>query len=167
MEVRRLMPEDAATYRALRLRALKEHPDAFTSSFEDEDKRSVEDAAKRLANAHAKFWGAWDGDRLVGMVGLEREPRAKGHHKAHVAGMYVASESAGAGAGRRVLEALVQGAKSEGITLLVLTVTEGNDRAKRLYESFGFRSFGVEPKAINVDGHFYGKTHMYMELTSS
>ena len=39
--IRRLMPDDAGEYRTLRLRALREHPDAFTSSFEEEQIRPL------------------------------------------------------------------------------------------------------------------------------
>jgi hypothetical protein len=35
MNIRRLLSTDAADFRALRLRALREHPEAFTSSFEE------------------------------------------------------------------------------------------------------------------------------------
>ncbi|HEY8050922.1 MAG TPA: GNAT family N-acetyltransferase [Ramlibacter sp.] len=163
MQIRRLTPDDAATYRALRLRALREHPDAFTSSHTEEGQRPVEDSAWRLATK--MFWGAWDGDSLVGMVGLEREARTKNRHKATVVGMYVAAECAGAGLGRRLFDALLTQAQHDGIGMLVLTVTDGNANATHLYESLGFRSFGVEPRAINVDGRYFGKNHMFLDLT--
>lgn len=165
MEIRRLTPDDAHAYRALRIRALGEYPEAFTSSYEEESQRGVDDAAKRLASPDAVFWGAWDGENLGGMVGLLRETRAKGRHKATVVGMYVAMEHAGVGLGKRMIDLLVQEARREGIELLVLTVTEGNAPATALYESAGFRSFGIEPKAIKVDGRYFGKNHMVLELS--
>jgi ribosomal protein S18 acetylase RimI-like enzyme len=66
--------------------------------------------------------------------------------------------------GRALLEALVAHARKEGLQHLVLTVTEGNEHAQRLYEGAGFRSFGVEPDAIRVDGRAYAKNHMHLEL---
>ena len=98
MQIRRLGPADALSFRTLRLRALREHPDAFTSSYEDDRDQPVEAAAARLAG-HA-FWGAYQGSELYGIVGLERETRAKNRHKAAVVGMYVAPEVAGQGVGR-------------------------------------------------------------------
>jgi GNAT superfamily N-acetyltransferase len=167
VEIRRLTSADAAAYRALRLRALREHPDAFTSSYEDDSKKPVEESAKRLAASDAAFWGAWEGANLVGMVGLEREKRAKNRHKATVVGMYVAPEHGGKGIGRRLSDALLAEARREGIVMLVLTVTDGKGPATTLYEHLGFRSFGVEPKAIRVDGRYYGKNHMVMDLTEN
>lgn len=162
MLVRPLTPADATLYRALRLRALREHPDAFTSSWEEDRDQPLEAAAARLAK-HA-FWGAYERSELYGIVGFERESRAKNQHKATVVGMYVAPEAAGQGLGRALMEALLAHASGAGVQSLVLTVTDGNPAATRLYESVGFRSFGIEPDAIRVDGRSYAKNHMHLDL---
>lgn len=162
--IRRLTPADAPAYRALRLRSLREHPEAFTSSFEEDTLAPLEVAQKRLSSPERKFWGAFDGDTLFGTIGLDAETRAKNRHKATVVGMYVAAEHAGRGAGRALLEALVHEARASGLELLVLTVTEGNRGAAQLYERAGFRSFGIEPRAIKVDGRAHAKNHMYLDL---
>jgi ribosomal protein S18 acetylase RimI-like enzyme len=162
MQIRRLAPADALGFRALRLRALREHPDAFTSRWEDEQQQPVEATAARLAG-HA-FWGAYHGAELCGFVGLEREKRMKNRHKATVVAMYVAPEAGGRGVGRALMDALLAHARSEGLASLVLTVTEGNEAARRLYERMGFRSFGVEPDAIRIDGRSYAKNHMHLHL---
>lgn len=163
MQIRRLAAADAPAYAALRLRGLREHPDAFTSSDEEDRDIPVETWAKRLqANA---FWGAFDGHgTLCGLVGLLGETRAKNRHKATVVGMYVAPEAAGRGAGRALMDALLAQARADGLEMLVLTVTEGNGTAAGLYERCGFRSFGIEPRAIKVDGVAHGKNHMYLDL---
>jgi ribosomal protein S18 acetylase RimI-like enzyme len=162
MQIRRLAPADATLYRSLRLRALREHPDAFTSSYEEDSSQPLEASAARLG-AHA-FWGAYEGAELRGFVGLERERRAKNRHKATVVGMYVAPEAAAHGVGRGLMDALIAHARREGLKHLVLTVTDGNGTARHLYESAGFRSFGIEPDAIRVDGRAYAKNHMHLEL---
>lgn len=164
MDIRRITPEDAEAYRALRIRGLWEYPEAFTSSSSEEEKRSVEEMALRLAKSNTMFWGYFDNGQLGGMVGLEREARAKSRHKAKVVGMYVAQEHAGFGVGHALFRALIEEARHEGIELLVLTVTHGNDQATRLYENLGFKSFGIEPKAIKVEGRYYGKNHMFLDL---
>ena len=165
MDIRRLTADDAHAFRSLRIRALGEYPEAFTSSYEEEVDRPVEDTARRLASPHLMFWGAWDGEDLAGMVGLEREARAKNRHKATVVGMYVGLEHLGSGLGRRMFAVLLDEARREGIEVLVLTVTDGNGPATALYESVGFRSFGIEPKAVKVDGRYFAKDHMVLDLT--
>jgi GNAT superfamily N-acetyltransferase len=167
MEIRRLTSADAPAYRALRLRGLWEYPQAFTSSHAEDEELPLEATLKRLASEHRKFWGAFQDGELVGMVGLDRETRPKNRHKATVVGMYVAHEQMGRGIGRALLQALVDDARAWGLELLVLTVTHAESGARRLYERCGFRSFGIEPRAIKVDGHHYAKNHMYMELTPS
>jgi GNAT superfamily N-acetyltransferase len=167
MEIRRLTPRDASDFRALRLRALQEHPQAFTSSWEEEREAPLDAVRLRLARDEMRFWGAFEQGALCGMVGLERETRAKNRHKGTVVAMYVATEQAGRGVGRALLDALIAEAKGAGLELLVLTVTEGSGSAARLYERCGFRSFGIEPRAIKVDGRAWAKNHMYLELTPS
>jgi len=167
MEVRRLTPADAPAYRALRLRALWEYPQAFTSSHAEDEKLPLAATEQRLDSSHRRFWGAFAGGDLVGMVGLDRETRPKSQHKATVVGMYVAHEQTGRGIGRALLEALVEDARAWGLELLVLTVTHAESGARRLYERCGFRSFGIEPRAIKVDGACLAKNHMYLELAPS
>jgi ribosomal protein S18 acetylase RimI-like enzyme len=165
MTIRRLHPLDAADFRALRLRALREHPEAFTSSVEEALRRPLEDAAQRLApDSEDQFWGAFNGEMLVGMVGLHREPREKTRHKALVVAMYVAPEHARRGIGKALLHAVVAQARADGLESLTLTVTVGNHGAERLYTGMGFVSYGIEPRAIQVQGQCFGKNLMQLDL---
>ena len=66
MRIRLLTPEDALSFRELRLRALKDHPDAFGSSYEEAANLSVEETAERLKSSpDALIWvplmrrGSW------------------------------------------------------------------------------------------------------------
>ena len=166
MLIRRLQPGDAADYRKLRLRAFREHPVAFTSSFEEESLKPVASSEQRLAAASTgRFWGAFADGVLVGTVGLDREQRIKNRHKATVIGMYVAPEYSRRGMGRALMEALLADARTSDLDLLVLTVTHGNDGAEKLYLDMGFQSFGIEPGAIKVENRLYDKNHMYLLLT--
>ena len=166
--IRRLEPRDAPAFHALRLRALREHPEAFTSSWEEEKDKPVEAAARRLdaadAAAPVKFWGAFLGPLLVGMVGLDRETRAKNRHKATLVAMYVAPEAGRRGIGRRLVNALLAEARACGIASLLLTVTHGNQGARELYARMGFFTFGIEPDAVRVDGRSHAKEHMYLQV---
>ena len=165
MLIRRLHPNDAADYRALRLRGFREHPESFTSSYEEEVLKPVAYAEQRLDTASSgRFWGAYAGGLLVGVVGLDSEQRIKNRHKATVIGMYVAPECARQGIGRALIDALLAEASAGDLELLVLTVTHGNDGAEKLYLGMGFQSFGIEPGAIKVENRLYDKNHMYLSL---
>ena len=166
MPIRRLTPEDAPAYRELRLRALREHPHAFTSDWEEARTRPPEESRQRLASPWMPFWGAFDEDgALTGMVGLECATRAKQRHKGTVVAMYVSREAAGRGLGGELLQALMMHAATIGLTDLVLTVTEGNPTALHLYRKAGFAAFGTEPRAIMVEGRPHAKVHMHRSLT--
>ena len=160
------MPDDVAVYRALRLRGLKEHPDAFTSGYDEEAAKPLAVTEARLApEADGRMWGAFVDGALVGAIGLLREPRVKIRHKGDVFGMYVVQEYAGRGVGTALLSHLIGEARRQpGIEQLVLTVTETNVTARTLYEKFGFRSFGIEPGAIRVGDAHFDKNHMILFL---
>ena len=126
---------------------------------------------QRLAPASRDWvFGAFVANEVVAVAGLSREPRAKNRHKASVFGMYVAPEHGRRGVGAALLRRVIEAAHSQpGLEQLVLTVTETNVAARTLYEKFGFRSFGVEPRAIRVnDGVndvYYDKNHMILFLS--
>jgi RimJ/RimL family protein N-acetyltransferase len=166
VRIRRLVPDDAAAYRELRLRALAEHPAAFTSSHEEESRKPVAAMAVRLApDGEEAVYGAFADGRLVALAGLARETRTKNRHKAMVFGTYVAPEHGGRGiAGALLAHVIGEAQRQSGLLQLVLTVTAGNAAATALYEKAGFRSFGIEPRAICIDGNYSGKNHMILFL---
>ena len=51
MEIRRLGPQDTAEYQALRLRGLRECPEAFGSTYEEDAQLSLDVVAARLQAA--------------------------------------------------------------------------------------------------------------------
>jgi ribosomal protein S18 acetylase RimI-like enzyme len=166
MHLRRLEPPDAPLYRAFRLRGLHDHPEAFTSSFEEESQRPLADTERRLSSdSRTCMWGAFEGEQLIGVFGFERENRLKNSHKATLIGLFVAPELAGRGIGRALVETVMHGARDDGIALLVLTVTEGNTKARALYTRAGFQTIGIEPDAIRVAGASFGKEHLFFQLT--
>ena len=169
MDIRELDAQHAEQYHPLRLRGLREHPEAFTSSHDEEAAKPLSWARARLdrspAAPHNFVLGAFHGDGLVGIVGVSVDMREKIRHKGHVFGMYVAPEHAGRGAGRALIEACIRRARAiPGLEQLDLTVTDSNARAKALYEQAGFRAFGVAPKAIKLGNRYFDKCHMALDL---
>lgn len=169
LEVRLLGAGDAPAYRLLRLRGLREHPEAFTSSAEQEADKPLEWSQRRLtpdaARPHDFFLGAFRAGVLCGVVGLQGRYRPKEFHNATLVGMVVAPEHAGLGVGRALVEALVQHARRlPSLEQIDLTVTAGNDRARVLYERCGFAQVGLLPRAIRVDGRYHDKLQMQLRL---
>lgn len=170
MLIRKLTPADLDAYHALRLRGLKERPDAFTSSYAEDSQKPASSLARRVAatNGEAAVFviGAFgdDGD-LIGVVGLEQKARAKERHKAVLYGMYVPEEHENQGIGHALMLACIAEArKVSGLEQVQLTVTSTNLPARHLYAKHGFLLMGTEKRAIRVDGKHFDKDHMVLHL---
>ena len=167
MHVAALTPNDAPRYRALMLYAYAAAPDAFTSTAEERASEPESWWVKRIADPKAMSlaFGAFEGQELVGTVTVEFSAKPKTSHKAHLIGMFVSESARGTGASRALLAAALDCAKTRpGVLVVTLTATEGNLPATRLYESVGFKAFGVEPMAIATPDGFKSKVHMWLPL---
>jgi ribosomal protein S18 acetylase RimI-like enzyme len=173
--IRPLAPSDAAAFRALRFDALQQYPASFATSVSEWTILTIGEVADMLIGHNEKLvFGAFgcgaEGDMpLVGVVGFLRQAKDKYRHKASVWGMYVQSEWQGRGIARMLLKRVIDHARTQsGLDQILLTVTEGNQGARSLYEGLGFRVYGVEPKAIDPgDGHRLDEILMMLDLRSA
>jgi RimJ/RimL family protein N-acetyltransferase len=164
IEIRKLTLEDAAAFRPVRLQALQQFPTAFGSSWETEQHVTVEQIQARWsANDPAKFFliGAFDYVTLVGIVGFTHTERKKVCHKGTLMSMFVSPEVQQKGIGSRLVSYLLDQAKQiPELEQIQLAVVSTNESAKRLYEKFGFETYGVEKRALQHDGQFYDEDLM-------
>ena len=161
--IRQLTASDAVAYRGVRLNALRWHPEAFGSSFEEESEYSLDDFKRHLSPPGSAF-GALAGDRLVGIAGLSVATRHKRRHKGTLVGVYVEAAHRRGGTARRLIEAVIAQARHQELRELQLFVTVGNEVARRLYLSLGFRPYGIERRALLVEGVFYDEELMALDL---
>lgn len=164
-QIRRLAAADLPQYRRVRLAGLAAHPEAFGSAWEDESQH--DDAAfalRMLPTPPSLALGGFAGDALVGMVGLTVKPGRMQRHKGMVYGVYVAPDQRGTGLARGLLIALIEEASRSGLLLLQLTVAVGNDRARRLYASLGFQTYGIERRALRIGDIFVDDELMALDL---
>ncbi len=131
-------------YRDLRLRALRDSPDAFGSTYAAE--AALPDAWWQARLSSASTSGAdlpllalVDGDH-AGLAWVQLAPEAS--QIANLYQMWVAPEFRGHGVGRMLLEAAADWARSAGATELRLGVTIGDSPAFRLYSRAGFLPIG-------------------------
>jgi ribosomal protein S18 acetylase RimI-like enzyme len=167
MSVRVLTEADAAEFQALRLRSLKEHPEAFGSSFEAESGMPVEQFAKFLSSEDRPWFGAFHEDRLVGIVGLMRAPGDKTRHRAMISGMYVAPEARSLGLGQALMDAAMSQARStNGLEDVNLAVTVGNDAARHIYIKSGFKPYSIDPRYLKVGDQYFDIEWMILRIAN-
>lgn len=155
LQVRRLTIADFPAWQSLRLRALRDHPDAFGSSYEDEVASGSAERRGRFETSASgdisAVFGAFNADgTLVGAAGLVRSPGAKVRHKGSLWGMYVAPEARGTGAAPQLVASVLATAREWGLEQVQLSVVVGNTAAHRLYERAGFVIFGQERHALQL-----------------
>lgn len=157
--VERVTVDRFPRYWALRLRALREHPDAFGQPIEEAEQLPPE-------GAEAQFRSWWDGGdnrtfgayapdgAPLGMIGVARETRAKNRHRVSIWGVYVVPEARGHGLSGKLLDhALAYARTIPGVLQVHLTAASHNRVAIRAYERTGFVRVGRLPRVdILPDG---------------
>lgn len=163
MSIRRLVPDDATLYLALRLQGLRETPTAFNSTAEEEAAVPLESIAARLtAKPDGGIWGHFDGDALAGIVGVQQERQKQLAHKALIWGMYVGPAYRRRGVARALMtRAIAYATDTLQVRSINLGVNTRNAGAIALYRDLGFEVYGTERGYLLVDGvlqdeHFMG-----------
>jgi len=169
MEVRILTEADGEAFWNIRLRALRDDPESFGSSYEEILERGIAGATqslrKRDTSPDDATFGAFEGGTLVGIAGFRREEEVKKRHKGVIWGMYVPREMRGKGIGKALLQAAIAYAKTlsqlEQINLsFVLTSRE----ARQLFISLGFEPYGLERHALKLHDRYFDHELMTLHL---
>ena len=156
--IRRLAAADAEYYRALRLTGLRDCPEAFGASHEDEAAKPLGWFADRL-EANVVLGGWRDVSTLVGVAGLHIPQAGKTSHKAELWGMFVSPEARRTGLAMALVAQLTQHA-AIAVEEICLSVVTTNAEAVRLHAKAGFSAYGLERRALKVNGRFYDELLM-------
>ena len=147
--VRRLAASELEAYRALMLRAYEAEPAAFTVTRAERAAMPRSWWLQRVADPQGNGvgFGAFDGERLAGVVALAFATDDAGVCKATLRGLYVEASMRGLGLGRKLLETALAHARERGARVAELGVIEGNHAACALYRALGFVPFRRESLA--------------------
>lgn len=165
--VRALEAADAAVFRGLRLRALREDPAAFHATHDEDAASSVEDFAARLgaSTPGTEVLGAFRGDELVGSLGYYRHVARKAHHRVTLWGMYVAAEERRRGVATALVEEAVRRLRAIGDVEQIEVAVVGRELpAHELYVKLGFQIQGTTRRAMKVGREYHDEDQMVLWL---
>jgi ribosomal protein S18 acetylase RimI-like enzyme len=94
-----------------------------------------------------------EADKVVGWCDIVRGERETVAHTGSL-GMGLLKEYRGQGLGRKLMDAAIAAAKSQGVERVELEVYASNAAAVTLYRKLGFREEGRKLKARKVDGAY-------------
>ncbi|CDG83868.1 GNAT family N-acetyltransferase [Janthinobacterium agaricidamnosum] len=164
--IRLLTADDAGAFKALRLLAIDSDPGAIVFSRDEKEARTLQQIAQRITpDASQAVFGAFDGEQLIGIVGLKRGDLKKTLHKATIWGVFVDPAYRGKGIAGELMRAQIARARADqGLFQLYLGVNADNAAPRKLYESLGFVAFGIEPRALRLGDQFYDEQLMTLQL---
>ncbi len=164
VSIRPAGPADAGRLRDLRLESLAGHPQAFSSDYASSSKEPLANWVERLERfqkgVDERMHVAEAGGGLVGMAGIFRDPRPKIRHAATIFSVYVNPAWRGLQIGDRLVNANLEWAASHEVVFVRLAVITVNASAINCYLRCGFTVYGVEPKSICYEGHYYDELLM-------
>lgn len=143
----------------MRLDALRETPEAFGSSYEEEHTLTLDDIRGWIAPTDdSAMFGVFAASALAlaGIIGVTRQLKLKMRHKAHIWSVYVAPGWRGRGLARQLMRAAIDHAGAmRGVRAIQLSVTANNAAARQLYAGLGFEEYGLEREALCANGVLY------------
>jgi GNAT superfamily N-acetyltransferase len=164
ISIRPLTPADAPDFRALRLEALRDYPSCFGASHAEESASTVDDVAAMIASAApGAIFGAFAAGVLVGIAGVAIGRRMKMRHKGLLWGVFVRPSHHRRGVGEALLRRAIDHARRQ-VVVLHATVAVPNSTARRLYDRLGFTEYGLEQKALCIDGAYIDETLLTLDL---
>jgi len=165
VDIKILNKDHIDQYMTLRLDGLKNTPEAFGSSYEEEILYSKQNMLKRLTDENVTVFGGYEDGRLLAVVSLLFETHTKMKHRSRIFGFYIDERYRNSGIGRSLIKKAIDEVRKTGfVEQIYLSVVTNHFIAKRLYKSLGFHPYALEKKALKVDGKYYDEELMVLFL---
>jgi ribosomal protein S18 acetylase RimI-like enzyme len=150
--IRQLRVGDEAAYRAIRLEALTNHPEAFVASAEGFLQKTDAEVTESLSSLTV-FAGEDGQGTLAGIAAFYQAEGRKEHHRGWLIQVYVKPEHRGSGMAQALIERVIAHAQNH-VLQIHLGVWSENEPALKLYKRLGFSIYGTEPRYLYVNGRY-------------
>lgn len=142
--IRRIAKGEWMLYKQMRLAALKDAPEAFSTTYESASQRSPESWANQAdgsAEGSARFtFLAFVDDKPAGLAALYRD--ADGVNQGEIIQVWISPAFRSSGLASELIDFIFQCAKHNGFDKIRAEVMVSNKRAIRFYEKSGFKIDG-------------------------
>jgi ribosomal protein S18 acetylase RimI-like enzyme len=168
ISIRFIRESDLAAFKALRLEALREHPEAFGTDYEEDAGQSESVWKDRVGKAAGDPSGsivlADAGNELAGMVGVWRGTGVKTRHEANIWGVYVRPKYRGLKLTDGMIGEALGWCRGGDVRIVRLGVGTYNTAAIRCYQRCGFQVCGISPEKIRVGDIYYDELLMWRRV---
>lgn len=152
----RLTVDDWRLLRTVRLRALRDSPEAYKQRYDDEVGLGRSSWCGLFSPSNALFLAESEADPVGLVVGIAARPDDVDPEAAHLGSMWVAPSARGTGVADALVAAVVRWARESGHPRLVLWVYDVTPRAAAFYRRARFTETGItrtsddDPRAMRL-----------------
>ena len=159
--IKQLGADDWQIWKNFRLEALKNSPESFGSSYEEELNWTNSDFQNSLTKSDV--FGVFVDKELVSCAGFYSLNSVKTKHRGVIWGMYTKAEYRGQGIASALIKIVINHAKLL-VTQLHLTCVTSNTGAIALYQKHGFKIYGEEANSLKIENQCFNEYMMVLVL---
>lgn len=155
--IRLLTGKDAEAYQVLRLKSLRDFPEAFLSDPATEETYDLQIYVNHLNWSHHPpylgYFGIFIGDVLAGYVQVSKSMLDKQDHVVFLNNVYVDSNFQERGLGSMLMNHVFNMLKNEHVAeRAFISATAKNKNAISFYKKLGFRRYAVQSQVVKWNG---------------
>jgi len=161
LTIKQLGADDWQIWKNFRLEALKNSPESFGSSYEEEVNWPDLDFQNSLTKSDV--FGVFVDNSLISCAGFYSLNPAKTKHRGVIWGMYTRPEYRGQGIASALIKTIISHAKSH-VAQLHLTCVTSNLGAVEFYQKHGFKIYGEELNSLKIENQYFNEYMMVLVL---
>jgi len=141
-------------------RFLGRNPGEFSATVEKE-RELIE---RKTANPDGSFCVAEYEGQVVGLCSVHLIRKGQRFRHRAAVSFVLLQECWGLGIGGKMMQHCIAWCREKGLLQLELDVVKGNERALRMYQSFGFEIVGTMPRALKYPDGSFADEYMMVKM---